>query len=265
MTDADNAAPLPAEPPPGAEPEAQCALTALRVAGAEGFDPVRLHYLQALARRAASRQGQVKSLLDGKLAAALADFTARFSEAQSQARASIAAITSSSEDAAPTAEALQALYAAGDFKAIARHAASRQPHEAQRPLAELTRYLEQHTLEHAEVSAPSQPTAPATAGHASGWRRPRAELKSIRYFRNTWSKLSVDKQVALAIDQAPENAGPLNSHMLVLRSLALMRDTSPDYLNRFMSYVDTLLCLDHADKKNRPQPKKPAKAKAVRK
>jgi hypothetical protein len=34
--------------------------------------------------------------------------------------------------------------------------------------------------------------------------------------------------------------------MLVLRSLGIMRDVSPDYLNRFMNYVDTLLCLDQA-------------------
>ena len=32
--------------------------------------------------------------------------------------------------------------------------------------------------------------------------------------------------------------------MLVLRSLSLMRDLSPDYLNRFVGYVDTLLFLD---------------------
>jgi hypothetical protein len=81
----------------------------------------------------------------------------------------------------------------------------------------------------------------------------RAELKSMRYFRNTWSRLSVDRQVTQAIEQGPENAGPLNSHLLVLRSLALMRDISPDYLNRFVSYVDTLLWLDQADRKNRPR------------
>jgi hypothetical protein len=73
---------------------------------------------------------------------------------------------------------------------------------------------------------------------------PQAELKSVRYFRKTWAKLSADKQVTQALNQAPKNAGPINSHMVVLRSLALMRDTAPDYLNRFMSYVDTLLCLE---------------------
>jgi hypothetical protein len=56
----------------------------------------------------------------------------------------------------------------------------------------------------------------------------------------------VQKQVSKAMAQAPQNAGPINSHMLVLRSLGLMRDASPDYLNRFMVYVDTLLCLDEA-------------------
>jgi hypothetical protein len=79
-----------------------------------------------------------------------------------------------------------------------------------------------------------------------------AELKSVKYFRNTWSQLSVDKQVKNAIQQAPQNAGPINSHMVALRSLELMRDISPDYLNRFMTYMDSLMSLDTANKKPRP-------------
>lgn len=70
------------------------------------------------------------------------------------------------------------------------------------------------------------------------------ELKSIQYFRRTWSKLSIDKQVAHAFAQAPKNAGPMNSHAVALRSLAMMRDIAPDYLNRFLGYVDTLARLD---------------------
>jgi hypothetical protein len=66
----------------------------------------------------------------------------------------------------------------------------------------------------------------------------------IVQFRQQLGKISVQKQVTQAIAQAPQNAGPINSHMLVLRSLSLMRDLSPDYLNRFMGYVDTLLFLD---------------------
>ena len=94
---------------------------------------------------------------------------------------------------------------------------------------------------------------------------PRAELKSVRYFRNTWSRLSAAKQVTQAMGQAPKNAGPINSHVVALRSLALMRDTSPDYLNRFMSYVDTLLCLDQGDKAVLPAAKPPRAVKPAKK
>jgi hypothetical protein len=84
---------------------------------------------------------------------------------------------------------------------------------------------------------------------------PRVELKSVRLFRSTWSKLSADKQLNAALDRAPKNAGPINSHMLVLRSLALMREISPDYLNRFISYADTLVHLEQSEKTPSATPK----------
>lgn len=115
-------------------------------------------------------------------------------------------------------------------------------------LGDLVRRLEQHFPEQMD------------GGMAMHLARP-VELKSVRYFRNTWSRLSAAKQVVHAMDQAPKNAGPINSHVVALRSLALMRDASPDYLNRFMSYVDTLLCLDQADWGTRPAPKPPRKGK----
>jgi len=66
----------------------------------------------------------------------------------------------------------------------------------------------------------------------------------IEEFKKQLSRISVAKQVNQALSQAPHNAGPINSHMLVLRSLELMRDISPDYLNRFVGYVDTLIFID---------------------
>ena len=94
-----------------------------------------------------------------------------------------------------------------------------------------------------DLAAPVSP-APSLP-RASTWR---GESPRVQQFRKTLSKLSVQKQVSHAIAQAPQNAGPINSHMLVLRSLGLMRELSPDYLNRFMAYVDTLLCLEEACK-----------------
>ena len=81
-------------------------------------------------------------------------------------------------------------------------------------------------------------------GEVAGTMPPRSELKTVQQHRKTWSRLSAEKQLSQALEQPPTNPGPINSHMLVLRSVALMRDTSPDYLSRFMTYVDTLLLLE---------------------
>ena len=45
----------------------------------------------------------------------------------------------------------------------------------------------------------------------------------------------------------PQNPGPLNPQMLAIKSLSTMRELSPDYLNRFVSYVDTLLWLERSE------------------
>jgi len=111
------------------------------------------------------------------------------------------------------------------------------PISAQREtLGDLVRLLTEHSLDKPD----SRYVVPTTTL--------RTELKSVKYFRNTWSKLSAERQVTQALGQAPKNAGPINSHVVALRALALMRDTSPDYLNRFMSYVDTLLNLEQGDR-----------------
>lgn len=85
------------------------------------------------------------------------------------------------------------------------------------------------------------PAASRPPGAAAGaWR----ESPRTGQFRRQLRKISVQKQVSQAIASAPQNAGPMNSHMLVVRALGLMHDISPDYLNRFMTHLDTLLCLE---------------------
>ena len=66
------------------------------------------------------------------------------------------------------------------------------------------------------------------------------ELEMLDYFRETWSKVSTERQLRQSLEQVPGNAGPLNSSSLVHRSLSLMRELSPGYLQQFLSYVDAL-------------------------
>ncbi|NKJ50616.1 hypothetical protein CIC12_28585 [Burkholderia sp. SG-MS1] len=70
------------------------------------------------------------------------------------------------------------------------------------------------------------------------------ELPALDYFREVWSKLRAEKQMRQSLAQVPGNAGPLNSSSLVHRSLSLMRELSPGYLQQFLSYVDTLAWME---------------------
>lgn len=238
-----------ADAPPDSSPDFNVLIASLRVAGADRFDPVRLHYIEVLAKRAIAHQGSVKRMLDAKLAQALAAFKERFELAQYDAKETVARNVQQYPHAASD---LQQLFVAGDFKGLRRFIATLKTREQCASLGALVHQLEQHSPENADVRLERN----------TGLR---SELKTIRNFRNTWSKLSVDKQVTRALEQAPKNAGPINSHMLALRSLALMRDISPDYLNRFMSYADTLLCLDQCEKEKLGNPKKQQAARAVKK
>ncbi|RQS30910.1 DUF2894 domain-containing protein [Burkholderia sp. Bp8992] len=66
----------------------------------------------------------------------------------------------------------------------------------------------------------------------------------VDYFRTLWSKVRTEQQYRQSLDQVPRNAGPLNSNSLVHRSLATMRELSPEYLQQFLSYVDALAWLE---------------------
>ncbi len=100
-----------------------------------------------------------------------------------------------------------------------------------------------------------QGDAPASAGTSPGG------LKSVERFRESWGRIVVQDRVADALAQGPENAGPLNSHRLVLRTLAMMQELSPAYLHQFMGHLDTMLVLDTLAA---PQAAKPAKSAARR-
>lgn len=82
--------------------------------------------------------------------------------------------------------------------------------------------------------------------HIASLSPPGAELRSVQAFRESWARMATEDQVSEAVQRGPENAGPLNSQMLVLRTLGLLQTLSPDYLQRFVAHADALLWLDQA-------------------
>lgn len=105
------------------------------------------------------------------------------------------------------------------------------------PLADLVRQLDQP----APALAGAQPMPGATRAAGAP-----AELRSLQQFRSTWARLSIDRQLSRSLAQLPQNPGPLNSHLLALRSLQLMQDIAPAYLLGFVAQVEALLWLDEA-------------------
>ena len=213
----------------------EATIDALRARGADRLDPVRFRFIEALARRSATEQGDARRALDGRLARVLDEYTARFDQTQTRAGETLACTAAQFPDAA---DRLEAIYRAGNFRELRQFIASLQDRYRARPLPDLLSHIQQHAQD-------------LPANGAGETLKPQGELKALAYFRNTWSRLNVEQQLARALAQAPENAGPLNSHLLVLQSLKLMRDISPEYLRRFMAYADALLWLDQADSSNK--------------
>jgi hypothetical protein len=113
--------------------------------------------------------------------------------------------------------------------------ASAPPPPACPPLADLNAYLRQATLASREGCEAQQ-------------------LANARRFLKSWERASTLDRIAHAAARTPANAGPLNSHALVLRSLEMMRELSPDYLRRFVSHVESLQWLVLARAPGKPAP-----------
>lgn len=118
------------------------------------------------------------------------------------------------------------------------------------PLADLNAYIRSAR---AAAADPLQP----------GEMHDEEELRSVRRFRRMWGGVEALQQLAQAAERQPANAGPLNSHVLVLRSLALMRELSPEYLRRFLVQVEALQWLERAAEKLPREPAKGAAGKAA--
>lgn len=255
-------------------------LAAWRRAGLHRFDPVRFRFIEALARRAAERIAsqpagqpvdkpvertadkpaertveqtagerlaqQVQQVLQVKLASLMAAYGQAQAQAQAHAQERVEHALARLPAAADT---LRASLAGGDFKAVHRLIAALEDPAPVGLLADLVHRLDGQFSQPAAGRQvdPARTPAVVTGG-------PPVDLKAVQAFRSTWARLSVDQQLTRSLARIPEQAGPLNSQRLVLRSLQLMRDVSPAYLGRFMSYVDALLWLDEAGAPAAPAP-----------
>ncbi|WP_052736208.1 DUF2894 domain-containing protein [Aquincola tertiaricarbonis] len=208
----------PASPAADAGFEAAAVLAHWRAAGLAAAHPVRFRLLEAMCERLQTRPPAARTLLQARLRQAMAAYW----------RAATRAGTAPAADAA-TGALPGARLGPGPLAGLLAHAARQSAGAAP-----------------ADPADASPRATPAAAGPLPG-AEASPELKALRWFRGTWSRLSADQRLNQSLAQVPDNAGPLNSQQLVHRSLALMRALSPDYLQHFVAQVDALMWLDHVN------------------
>jgi len=170
------------------------------------LDPVGFAVIEALQARAQAYQGAVRELLDARLSTRVAAYAARIAEQTARAPRHTRPAPAAATDRA-------------------------------RPLSGLLATLSAH----AHTQAPSVPhdapldTAPTPAFPA---------LPAISEFRDLWATVRNESQKRISLAQGPGDGGPLNSAVLVHRSLTLMSELSPGYLQHFLMYLDNLAWLE---------------------
>jgi len=216
---------------------ARAQLDAWRGSDAAGVDPVRFRLIEALARRSAGHDGAVRQMLDTRLAALVDSYR----EAVAQDAEGREAVAAPVQDA--TAEA------AGT-------------------LAGLVSYIKANTRAAKMAAAPGAPAPRTPAPRAAApvrALRPEPEPELVDYFRDTWSRVSVSRQLRQSQAQLPGNAGPLNSDHLVHRALTLMHELSPGYLEQFFSYVEAMAWLEPLHRGGAPAENEAVRATSAKK
>lgn len=181
-------------------------LDAWREQRADRVDPVRFHFIEAMESRANDHCGEVRRRLDERLSRLLEGYAGDLERMQSKG--------ADFDTVPPPREIVR-----GTLGGLLEHIGS---HKAAMTM-------------NAAVTADQE-----DAGSDNPRPFPSEELPALLEFRKIWSKVRTDGQLRQSLEQAPADAGPLNSGALVHRSIMLMRELSPEYLRHFLSYVDTL-------------------------
>jgi hypothetical protein len=234
--------------------ELRAVVLTAREKGLQRFDPVRFHFIESLLSRASNQcKADVVQALEAKARQALEGYVSSFLLAYDRAKTALEGVISTFPDSATE---LKELLGQLDIKGYERAVSKRKNRKA-RPLAELLRLMSNAVDQDPSgnrmlddnwltdtIPGDSSPTASALSSISSPVKH---ELKSVRAFKVSSQKREVDSRVSQAIDESPENAGPLNPQRLMVRSLSTLRDLSPTYLGRFVSMIDAMLWLESAD------------------
>ncbi len=197
------------------------------------FDPPRLRGVESLLEKAQEQRPSVQAPLLRRAASMLADYR-RDCEQFSEQPSRLAGVLATHRQQLATrrsgaASALRALQA--ELNRDTPDDATSD--EASSPISALLRQQEFSLLGASQSHAPDNATS-----------EPPKELRALRQLRSRQRHKDIEQRIDQAIQNAPQDPGPLNPQMLAIRSLTNMRERSPAYLKQFVGYLDTLLWLE---------------------
>ncbi|WP_228263739.1 DUF2894 domain-containing protein [Marinobacter shengliensis] len=188
----------------------------LKRQGADRFDPVRFRFLESFERRLRAN-GLQQGAHWQKLEQAISDYQARLEGAEQPKQAPAAS------EPSLVSSLLDRLSQTTEIPAKAPRSA-----------------LEQRVF--GETSERQQSfTAPSSNSHQP--------LKAMIRARADQGTHLLQERIRHALESTPKEAGPMNAHRLVSRALKEMQALSPEYLERFARYTDTLLALERLTKR----------------
>jgi hypothetical protein len=252
--------------------ELQQGIATLRETNADRFDPVRFRFIESLVERAITLRGPVQDVVQNKISVALKAYqTDQQSTADHVKRVFAQA---PDDDREESAELLrqgdyrrlkQRLFAVGAKPASdindtlvilagLRELLDRPQLPLDSPSSVFERKLnEQESASLAGATYTDEVRLDQDLDLAAKDQRPLKASQKMQVFQQ---RRAVERRVEIAIRQGPESPGPLNPQMLAIKALTSMRDLSPQYLSRYVNYLDALFWLEHAA--DRPAPAKPA-------
>ena len=186
-------------------------------------NPPRLRYIESLLGKAEQAEGALAALLQGKVRDAISHYRQQLDQASGE-RSRVR----------PRADS-----GLRDLVALLNECHSNDEDPNLAPLEQAMRQQELDVV--GEIVSRA-----AGAGQEIQLRQ--EELRAARRFQSAMVRQNADKVVTQALAEIPDDCGPLNPQRLATRSLQAMRDLSPHYLSRFVSYIDTLFWLENADR-----------------
>ena len=216
------------------------ALDKLNKMQAHHFNPIRFRFIESMAEKALQHRRSVAEIIEKKALQALSGYVKEYvKEYASFQKRTASPYSQKNKNQGKLAKLTQEMFQSSDTEALA----------SKPTLEDELRQQEKDVMHSVTGTVTDKSTdnsdLPVNEQSKTGYN----ELSVMRHFRQSKVKYNSERLLTRAIQEGPEDAGPLNSQALIIRSLTTMRNLSPSYINRFVSYMDTLLWLEQAGEK----------------